>query len=99
MTADGAVETVLPREVREGDVIKDPAAGCRLLVKNAVRLWALQPNLHWPLDSIDRIAGWAPTRLPCRYGASNYPHVPLSWFVRQQHPHGARCCTCMVGRF
>jgi hypothetical protein len=26
MTADGAVETVLPGEVREGDVIRDPAA-------------------------------------------------------------------------
>ncbi|GAS91705.1 hypothetical protein [Mycolicibacterium brisbanense] len=26
MPADGAVETVLPREVREGDVIRDPAA-------------------------------------------------------------------------
>ncbi|ORA27849.1 hypothetical protein [Mycobacterium aquaticum] len=26
MTADGAVETILPGEVREGDVIRDPAA-------------------------------------------------------------------------
>lgn len=34
--------------------------GCRIIVKNAVRLWSLQPNLHWPLDSIDHVAGWAP---------------------------------------
>jgi acetyl esterase/lipase len=36
------------------------AAGCRVIVKNAVRVWALQPNLRWPFDSIDRIAGFAP---------------------------------------
>ena len=36
------------------------AAGCGVVVKNAVRLWALQPNLHWPFDSIDRVAGWIP---------------------------------------
>lgn len=34
--------------------------GCRIIVKNAVKLWSLQPNLHWPLDSIDHVAGWAP---------------------------------------
>lgn len=36
------------------------AAGCRLIVKNAIRLWSVQPNLHWPFSSIDRIAGLAP---------------------------------------
>jgi len=24
------------------------AAACRTFVKNAVRIWALQPNLNWP---------------------------------------------------
>ncbi len=29
---------------------------CRLFVKNAVRMWSLQPNLHWPFNSIDQVA-------------------------------------------
>lgn len=36
------------------------AVGCRLIVKNAVRLWSLQPGLRWPFESIDRMAGLAP---------------------------------------
>lgn len=35
-------------------------AWCRVFVKNAVRLWALHPNLGWPMGSIDRIAGLLP---------------------------------------
>lgn len=33
---------------------------CRLFVKNAVRVWSLQPNLHWPFSSIDQVAALAP---------------------------------------
>lgn len=36
--------------------------GCRVAVKNVVRAWALQPNLAWPLGSIDRIVGLVPAR-------------------------------------
>lgn len=35
----------------------------RLIVKNAVRAWAFQPNLHWPLEYVDGFAGLIP-RLP-----------------------------------
>ncbi|ORA27851.1 alpha/beta hydrolase [Mycobacterium aquaticum] len=58
-------ESVAPSGTRHHHRRRSPqsmalSAGCRIIVKNAVRLWALQPNLRWPLDSIDRIAGWAP---------------------------------------
>jgi acetyl esterase/lipase len=29
----------------------------RLIVKNVVRAWAIQPNLHWPLGYVDQLAG------------------------------------------
>jgi acetyl esterase/lipase len=29
----------------------------RLIVKNIVRAWAIQPNLHWPLGYVDEMAG------------------------------------------
>lgn len=32
----------------------------RLTVKNPVRAWAIQPNLHWPLEYIDGFAGLVP---------------------------------------
>ncbi|WP_156686902.1 alpha/beta hydrolase [Mycobacterium sp. Marseille-P9652] len=32
----------------------------RLIVKNAVRAWALQPNFHWPLAQIDGLVGLFP---------------------------------------
>jgi acetyl esterase/lipase len=32
----------------------------RLIVKNAVRAWALQPNLHWPLEYVDGFVGLVP---------------------------------------
>ncbi len=32
----------------------------RLIVKNAVRAWAIQPNLHWPLAYVDGFAGLVP---------------------------------------
>lgn len=32
----------------------------RLLVKNVVRAWAIQPNLRWPFAYVDGLAGMAP---------------------------------------
>ncbi|OKH72053.1 esterase [Mycobacterium sp. SWH-M5] len=39
------------------------AAACRAFVRNAVRVWAIQPQLAWPLASIDRIVGLLPRRV------------------------------------
>jgi acetyl esterase/lipase len=38
--------------------------GSRLIVKNAVRAWAIQPNLHWPLETVDLLAGLLPSHGP-----------------------------------
>jgi acetyl esterase/lipase len=32
----------------------------RLIVKNVVRAWALQPNLHWPFEQVDNLVGLLP---------------------------------------
>src|SRR5215471_15184708 len=32
----------------------------RLIVKNMVRAWAIQPDLHWPLEYVDGLAGLLP---------------------------------------
>jgi len=32
----------------------------RLIVKNAVRVWAARPNLHWPFAYVDGLAGMLP---------------------------------------
>lgn len=34
-------------------------AVCRVFVKNMVRMWALQPNLHWPFSAVDQVAALA----------------------------------------
>ncbi|KWX24085.1 esterase [Mycolicibacterium wolinskyi] len=39
------------------------ATGSRVVVRNAVRMWALQPGLGWPLASIDRMVGLIPRRI------------------------------------
>jgi acetyl esterase/lipase len=36
----------------------------RLIVKNVVRAWAIQPNLHWPLETVDVLAGLLPRSGP-----------------------------------
>ncbi|UQX12358.1 alpha/beta hydrolase [Candidatus Mycobacterium methanotrophicum] len=36
----------------------------RLIVKNAVRVWAIQPDLHWPLEAVDLLAGLLPRHGP-----------------------------------
>lgn len=34
----------------------------RFLVKNVVRAWAIRPDLAWPFESVDRVAGLVPYR-------------------------------------
>lgn len=35
----------------------------RLVVKNAVRAWTIQPDLHWPFEYVDGLAGLLPRSL------------------------------------
>lgn len=36
------------------------AAGCRLVMKNAIRIWGLNPGLNWPVAAIDSAVGLIP---------------------------------------
>ncbi|MUL75038.1 alpha/beta hydrolase [Mycobacterium sp. CBMA226] len=49
---------------------------CRVFVKNAVRIWALQPNLHWPFTSIDQVAALAPLPSSARVQRVHLPSCP-----------------------
>ncbi|MGA5543011.1 alpha/beta hydrolase [Mycobacterium sp. NPDC051198] len=50
--------------------------GCRLAVKNAIRAWALQPDLAWPLSSIDHLVGLVPRRSPVSVQPVALPNCP-----------------------
>lgn len=51
-------------------------AACRVLVKNAVRMWALQPNLHWPFTFIDQVAALAPLPRSAKVTRVRLPACP-----------------------
>lgn len=51
-------------------------AACRVVVKNAVRAWTIQPNLRWPLGSIDRAAGLLPRHGSAVARPVTLPHCP-----------------------
>lgn len=69
----------------------------RLIVKNAVRAWAMTPNLHWPLEYVDDFAGMFP-RLGS--GASTEPvrleHCAAEW-VRAPGVSGDRAILYLHG--
>ncbi|WP_084459336.1 alpha/beta hydrolase [Mycolicibacterium houstonense] len=58
-------------------------AGCRVAVKNVVRAWAWQPDLAWPLGSIDRIVGLVPSRFAASVRPVTLPHCSAE-LVRAQ---------------
>jgi len=52
----------------------------RLIVKNAVRAWAFQPNLHWPLEYVDGLAGLLPRiRSSARIDPVQLEHCTAEW--------------------
>lgn len=56
------------------------ALASRLLVKNAVRVWALQPNLHWPFEYVDSFAGLVPHfRSSARIEPVRLEHCAAEW--------------------
>lgn len=48
--------------------------GCRMVLKNAVRAWAIQPNLRWPLGSIDWAAGLVSAPRSAKLRRIRLPH-------------------------
>jgi acetyl esterase/lipase len=77
----------------------------RLIVKNAVRAWAIQPNLHWPLEYVDSFAGWLPRfRSSAKIEPVQLDHCTAEW-VRARgassvrailYLHGGAFLTCGV---
>ncbi len=75
----------------------------RLIVKNTVRAWAIQPNLRWPFDYVDGFAGLVPRFgspaeiEPVRLGhcAAEWvcaPGVSAEWAIL--YLHGGAFLTC-----
>jgi acetyl esterase/lipase len=75
----------------------------RLIVKNAVRAWAIQPNLHWPLEYVDGFAGLVPHfRSPAKIKPIRLENCAAEW-VRARgvsskrailYLHGGAFLTC-----
>jgi acetyl esterase/lipase len=69
----------------------------RLIVKNAVRAWALQPNLHWPLDYVDSVAGLLPRlRSSAKIEPIRLEHCTAEW-VRARGASSARAVLYLHG--
>ncbi|OBF87267.1 esterase [Mycobacterium sp. 852002-51163_SCH5372311] len=67
---------VVPRRLHRRRSVQSVAvaAGCRAFVKNAVRIWALRPNLSWPFAAIDFLAGLVPWRGQATIRQVRLPH-------------------------
>lgn len=69
----------------------------RVIVKNAVRAWAVTPNLHWPLEYVDGLAGLVP-----RFGSAatiesvRLEHCAAEW-VRAPGVSGDRAILYLHG--
>ncbi|MBX8692177.1 alpha/beta hydrolase fold domain-containing protein [Mycobacterium sp. 20091114027_K0903767] len=50
--------------------------GCRVAVKNVIRAWASQPDLAWPLSSVDRLVGLLPRRSAASVEPLALPNCP-----------------------
>ncbi|MGE2817222.1 alpha/beta hydrolase [Mycobacterium heidelbergense] len=75
----------------------------RLIVKNAVRAWAIQPHLHWPLEYVDGMAGLLPhSRSSATVEPIQLEHCGAEWIrARGVSParailylHGGAFLTC-----
>ncbi|WP_197694244.1 alpha/beta hydrolase [Mycobacterium sp. 852002-40037_SCH5390672] len=69
----------------------------RLIVKNTVRAWAMTPNLHWPFEYVDGVAGLVP-----RFGSEakiesvRLDHCAAEW-VRAPGVSGERAILYLHG--
>src|ERR1700758_4732796 len=69
----------------------------RLIVKNAVRAGALQPNLHWPLEYVDSMAGLLPRfRSSARIEPIRLEHCSAEW-VRARGTSSTRAILYLHG--
>lgn len=69
----------------------------RLLVKNVVRAWAIQPNLHWPFEYVDGLAGFMPRiRSSATIEPVQLEHCAAEW-VRAPGVSGERAILYLHG--
>jgi acetyl esterase/lipase len=69
----------------------------RLIVKNAVRAWALQPYLRWPLEYVDGMAGLLPRlRSSAEIEPIQLEHCSAEW-VRARRASSARAILYLHG--
>ena len=68
-------ESSAPARIHKGGSVQSIAlaAGCRLIMKNAIRIWGLNSSLNWPVAAIDSAVGLMP-----RIGATTVTKVKLS---------------------
>lgn len=71
----------------------------RLTVKNMVRLWAAQPDLQWPFESVDWFAGLVPNRLSAKIERVRLEHCAAEWIrpARAAAPPPARAILYLHG--
>ncbi len=69
----------------------------RLIVKNTIRAWAMTPDLHWPFEYVDGVAGLVP-RLGARAEIEGVrlDHCAAEW-VRAPGVSGARAILYLHG--
>jgi acetyl esterase/lipase len=74
----------------------------RFVVKNTVRAWAVQPDLRWPFETVDRFAGLLPHWPPAKIERVRLDNCAAEW-VRAAHAspkwailylHGGAFLTC-----
>jgi acetyl esterase/lipase len=69
----------------------------RLIVKNAVRAWAIQPHLHWPLEYVDSMAGLLPRfRSSAKIEPIQLEHCTAEW-IRARGASSARAILYLHG--
>lgn len=75
----------------------------RLIIKNMLRAWAIQPQLGWPFASVDRFAGMFPRylhpaeieRIPLKNCAAEWVRAPGASSTRAVlYLHGGAFLTC-----
>lgn len=74
----------------------------RLIVKNLVRAWSVQPNLGWPFESVDRFAQLLPYRSSANIERIRLDDCAAEWIYLSPKPprsavlylHGGAFFTC-----
>jgi acetyl esterase/lipase len=68
----------------------------RFVVKNAVRVWAAQPDLRWPFESVDRFAGLLPHLPSAKIERVQLDNCAAEW-VRAGHASAKRAILYLHG--